>query len=268
MIREPHNFIKQRETALLYVERCIIKRKNNTIELCDKNGIVNVPIEQIAQLQMGAGTSITYAAVALLAKHKVSISWCKQKHKMFCYATENRKSNNLLKQCKLFSNDKTRLSVAVNMFKKRFGFAPDTSIDALRGLEGIRIKKAYRCLANKYDVPWKGRFYVPGHMEKSDLPNQMLTLVNQFMYGICNNAIVQIGLSPAIGFIHTGYMLSFVYDIADLYKTEISMDVAFQASAFSTTNHKGLLAKLFNEKMHKEKMNIRIVKDLKELLKL
>ena len=266
MLKELNNLIKHKDLSTLYVEHGVVRRKDNTVEILNKDDRVNVPLEQISQIQLGPGTSITYSAVDLLAKHKVSVQWCKQEHKMFCYATENRKSTNLLKQCKLFSDESSRIVVASKMFEKRFGFEPGTSIESLRGLEGIRVKNAYKELADKYNVLWNGRNYVPGHFEKSDLPNQMLTLVNQYMYGVCNSVIVQMGLSPAIGFIHTGYMLSFVYDISDLYKIDIAFDMAFQAASFLTADNKSLLTKLFNERMSEEKMNVRIVKDIKDLL--
>ena len=65
----------------------------------------------------------------------------------------------------------------------------------------------------------------------ADPINRALSAANSCLYGVCHAAIVAAGFSPALGFIHTGKMLSFVYDVADLYKTETSIPIAFQAAA-------------------------------------
>jgi CRISPR-associated protein Cas1 len=58
--------------------------------------------------------------------------------------------------------------------------------------------------------------------------NKALSAANVCLYGLCHSAIVALGLSPGLGFIHTGHERSFVYDIADLYKAEIAIPVAFE----------------------------------------
>ena len=45
---------------------------------------------------------------------------------------------------------------------------------------------------------------------------------------ITHAAIVSLGYSAGLGFIHTGKQLSFVYDIADLYKVETTILAAFE----------------------------------------
>jgi CRISPR-associated protein Cas1 len=59
------------------------------------------------------------------------------------------------------------------------------------------------------------------------MTNQVLTSANAALYGILTSAIYSMGYSPHIGFIHSGSPLPFVYDLADLYKEWLCIDLAF-----------------------------------------
>ena len=48
------------------------------------------------------------------------------------------------------------------------------------------------------------------------------------MHGLAEAAVLAAGYAPAIGFLHTGKALSFVYDVADVFKFETVVPVAFQ----------------------------------------
>ena len=94
-------------------------------------------------------------------------------------------------------------------------------------MEGNRVRMLYQKKAEEYSVGWKGRKFVPGKFEMSDLTNQILTSTNAALYGIICSAVHAMGYSPHIGFIHSGSPLPFVYDLADLYKEPLSVDLAF-----------------------------------------
>jgi CRISPR-associated protein Cas1 len=102
------------------------------------------------------------------------------------------------------------------------------TLQQLRGMEGIRMRETYKLLAKKYGLVWKGRSYRLEEWDASDDLNKALSAANTCLYGLCNAAIVSLGYSPGLGFIHTGKMMSFVYDIADLYKVETTVPVAFE----------------------------------------
>lgn len=115
------------------------------------------------------------------------------------------------------------------MYQRRF---PDMECEGLtlqqiRGLEGIRMREAYRHASKTYHVPWKKRDYKQDDWDDADDINKALSIANTVLYAICQAAIVSLGFSPGLGFIHTGKMLSFVYDIADLYKAETTIPAAF-----------------------------------------
>ena len=95
----------------------------------------------------------------------------------------------------------------------------------MRGREGSRIRKVYWEQSELWKVAWSGRNYDPDHFETSDPVNKALSSANACLYGL---VICALGASPALGFVHIGHERSFVYDIADLYKTETSIPASFE----------------------------------------
>lgn len=119
------------------------------------------------------------------------------------------------------------------MYAMRFKEEPPErrSVDQLRGIEGVRVRKMYELLARQYGVPWKNRNYDHTEWESGDTPNSCLSSATACLYGICEAAILAAGYAPAVGFIHTGKPQSFVYDIADIFKFETVVPVAFRIAA-------------------------------------
>ena len=124
------------------------------------------------------------------------------------------------------------------MYRMRFfEEAPQRrSIEQLRGMEGARVRKIYREFAEKYGVVWRGRNYDRSNWDSQDYANRALSAANSCLYGVCHAAILIAGYSAALGFIHTGYSLAFVHDLADLYKMEIAVPVAFKIAAEEGAN--------------------------------
>src|SRR5665811_1904308 len=117
------------------------------------------------------------------------------------------------------------------MYARRFDEKVDESLSLqqLRGREGIRVRASYAEASRVSAVEWKGRNYDRTSWKTADPINRALSCANSCLYGLCHAAIVAAGYSPAIGFIHSGKGLSFVYDVADLYKTVTSIPAAFGA---------------------------------------
>ena len=143
------------------------------------------------------------------------------------------RSDRLLYQAKLALDEELRLKVVRKMFALRFGVsAPERrSVDQLRGIEGARVKKMYQILAQQYNLEWHGRRYDPKDWEKGDLVNQCISAATACLYGVTEAAILAAGYAPAIGFLHTGKPLSFVYDIADIIKFDTVVPVAFKVAS-------------------------------------
>jgi CRISPR-associated protein Cas1 len=216
----------------LYVEHARIDRHEQSIAVHDATGCVPVPAASLAVLMLGPGTNITQAAVTALAENNCLTIWCGEENVRF-YASGTggtRSAAPILLQARLASNEVSRLEVVRRMYRMRLGEEIDEalSVEQLRGLEGVRVREGYARLSRETGVPWTGRSYDRSNWSAADPVNRAISCANSCLYGLCHAAILATGFSPAIGFIHTGKQLSFVYDIADLYKMEITVPLAFQ----------------------------------------
>jgi CRISPR-associated protein Cas1 len=184
---------------------------------------------------LGPGVSVSHAAISVLADHGCLVAWCGEEGVRF-YAVgmgETRSASNLLHQARMWANERLRMEVIRRLYQLRFAekLDPALTLRQIRGMEGIRVREGYAKAARETGVPWSGRSYRRDNWSSGDPVNRALSTANSCLYGICHAAIVSAGFSPALGFIHTGKMLSFVYDVADLYKTEITVPAAFRAAA-------------------------------------
>ncbi|MBC8444546.1 MAG: type I-E CRISPR-associated endonuclease Cas1 [Chloroflexi bacterium] len=237
-MRDLHELPKLRDgLSYLYLEHCRVEQRYQAVEAVDKHGRTMIPAAALAVLMLGPGTAITHAAIKALADNGCSVVWTGQEGTR-CYAWgggETRKAYHLLHQAALASDPERRMQVVLRMYRYRFGedLAPDLSLVQVRGMEGARVRKAYAQASETYGVPWHGRRYDRSDWGGSDSANRALSAANALLNGLCHAAIVSGGYSPALGFIHTGKQLSFVYDVADLYKAEVTIPLAFQIVAES-----------------------------------
>lgn len=221
--------------SYLYVEHCRIDQEAKAVAVHDMDGKVPVPCANLALLMLGPGVLITHAAISVLADHGCLVAWCGEEGVRF-YAVgmgETRSAGNLLHQAKMWADPELHMEVVRQLYQMRFSekFSQNLTLQQIRGKEGVRVRDAYARAAREVGVKWTGRSYQRDNWSKTDPINRALSVANSCLYGLCHAAIVTAGFSPAIGFVHTGKMLSFVYDIADLYKTEITIPKAFQAAA-------------------------------------
>lgn len=224
----------------LYIEHAVVEREQNSIAFYgqDEEGeltMTQVPVCDIALLMLGPGTKLSHSAVDVLARNNVLVAWTGEEGvRLYAFGTGGTHSSaRLLKQAELVSNPGSRLAMVRRLYGMRFPEAtdPDVTIEQLRGKEGIRVRRAYELASQTYGVVWQGRSYDRNKWQGSDPVNRALSSANACLYGVCHAAILSLGFSPAMGFIHTGKQLSFVYDLADLYKLDLSVPIAFAAAA-------------------------------------
>lgn len=228
--------VKERMT-FLYVERCLVNRQDGAVSITDSRGTAYVPAASLGVLMLGPGTNISHRAVELLGDSGASIIWVGE-HGVRYYAHGRpltHSSRLISAQAALVSNTRKRLAVARVMYGMRFP-GEDVSrytMQQLRGREGARIRALYRRLSKQYDVPWKGREYNPDDFLDASPINQALSAAHVCLYGVVHSVIAALGCSPALGFVHDGHEQSFIYDIADLYKAEVTIPIAFEVAADS-----------------------------------
>ena len=198
----------------------------------------HIPVGSVACLMLEPGTRVSHAAVKLAATTGTLMIWVGDSGVRLYSAGQpgGARSDKLLYQAKLALDEELRLKVVRKMFELRFGEpAPARrSVEQLRGIEGARVRKTYQLMAKQYDVEWHGRKYDPKDWEAGDTINQCLSAATACLYGVTEAAVLAAGYAPAIGFIHSGKPLAFVYDIADLFKFETVVPVAFQIAAKGT----------------------------------
>jgi CRISPR-associated protein Cas1 len=177
-------------------------------------------------------------------------------------------SRRLILQAKLATNEETRLHVAYRMYQKRFPEVSlgDKSIEQVRGMEGIRVRRTYREMAKKFGVAWEARSYDQDDWFRATDVNRALSAANACLYGVCHAAIVSAGYSAGLGFIHTGKMLSFVYDVADLYKTETTIPLAFEITVDGPKELERRVRTKCQNVFYQARLMERILPDIAEVL--
>ncbi|EGR1859806.1 type I-E CRISPR-associated endonuclease Cas1e [Vibrio cholerae] len=216
----------------IYLERGRLEIDDSSVKWIDADAnIVPIPVATINTLLLGPGTSVTHDAIKTATAANCSISWVGEDSLLFYAAgfLPTADTRNLKKQMLLAASEESALKVARMMFAKRFPDVDleDKTLKSMMGMEGNRVKALYQQKAEQYGVGWRGRQFTPGKFSLSDLTNQIMTASNAALYGILCSAIHSMGYSPHIGFIHSGSPLPFVYDIADLYKEHLCIDLAF-----------------------------------------
>lgn len=217
----------------VFVERGRLDVIDGAFVLVDENRVRTViPIGAIACVFLEPGTRVSHAAVHLAARTGTLLVWVGEGG-VRLYAVGQpggARSDRLLHQAKIALDETARLKVVRRMYEVRFGEpAPERrSVQQLRGIEGARVRSIYRSLAQQHGVPWNARKYDPKTWESGDVANRCLSSATACLYGISEAAVLAAGYAPAIGFIHTGKPLSFVYDVADLFKFDTVVPMAFK----------------------------------------
>ena len=224
--------LKER-SSIMFVEKGLLDVLDGAFVVVDKNGVrTHIPIGGLACLMLEPGARISHAAVALAARAGTLVVWIGEAGVRLYAAGQpgGARSDRLLFQARLALDEGARLKVVRKMYAMRFGEdAPERrSIEQLRGIEGARVKRLYELHARENGVDWKRRDYDPTNWSGSDTPNRCLSAATACLYGLAEAAILAAGYAPAIGFVHTGKPQSFVYDVADVYKFETVVPIAFQ----------------------------------------
>lgn len=226
--------IKERMT-FLYLEHCLVNRKDSAIAVVDSRGTAYVPAASLGVLLLGPGTTVSHRAMELVADTGTSVIWVGERGvRYYAHGRPLTHSSRLIvRQAELVTNTRKRLAVARQMYQMRF---PNEDVSGLtmqqlRGREGARVRGVYRKCSKKYGVEWKGREYDPKDFDNASPVNKALSAGHVCLYGAAHSAIVALGCSPALGFVHVGHERSFVYDIADLYKAQITIPLAFELAA-------------------------------------
>lgn len=256
--------------SYLYLERGTLDQESAGLVFHTLEGDTPVPIDQLSLVMLGPGTKVTHAAVRALATNNCLLSWVGENGiRLYAHSTGGTfSSRRLLLQARLVSDEAQCLAVVYRMYQKRF---PGTKLEGktlqqIRGMEGLRVREAYKKAAIQFGIPWEGRDYHQDDWFAASSANRALSAANACLYGVCHAAIVSAGYSAALGFIHTGKMLSFVYDVADFYKIDLTVPLAFRLASTVTKDLERHVRQACQSAFHEFRLMDRILPDIKEVL--
>lgn len=261
--------IRDRMT-FLYLEHCKLNREDSAITASGVNGVIHVPAASISVLLLGPGTNVSHRAIELIGDSGVSVIWVGE-HGVRFYASGRsltHSSRLLIRQAELCSNQRKHLEVARKMYAMRFPGenVSNLSMQQLRGREGSRIRRVYSLCSKEYNIPWKHRSFDPENYDECDEINKALSAAHACLYGLAHAVICALGCSPGLGFVHVGHELSFVYDIADLYKAEVTIPIAFQTASRQEVDISAATRRNVRDAFAKTRLLERMVRDIHLLL--
>ncbi len=221
--------------SFVYVERAIVHREHNAVTATDERGTVHIPAASLGALLLGPGTTVSHQAISVLAESGATVVWTGERGvRYYAHGRSLARTSRVLEaQARAFANQSSRLRVAREMYAMRFPGEDVSSLtmQQLRGREGARVRRIYRQESQRTKIPWNRRDYDPNDFEASDTINMALSAAHTCLYGIVHAVIVALGCAPGLGFVHTGHERAFVYDVADLYKAEVTIPIAFDVVA-------------------------------------
>lgn len=191
-----------------------------------------IPYQTVSMILLGPGTSITQDVLRLCARHGVLIAAVGEGGVKSYTAPPmgQGRSDVARRHAELWADPKTRLDKARRLYAWRFGrVLPHRNIETLRGIEGARMKEGYRLLAQQFGIAWNGRCYDRDNPSAADLPNQAINHAATFVEAAADIAVAAVGALPPLGFIHEDSSNAFTLDIADLWRLDLTLPLAFGA---------------------------------------
>lgn len=215
--------------TFIYAEYGVLELDGHAVVLRQGDSKIHFPVGATSVICIEPGTVVTHAAVKACAESGCLLLWIGEAG-VRCYSAGNpggAVAQKLLHQASIHLDPSRRLEMARKIYREMFDVEPPAgrSIDQLRGIEGAKVYDLYREISARYHVKWVGRDQRSG---LSDPLNRAISTANAALYGLVEAAILALGYSPAIGFIHSGDPRSFVFDIADTIKFKTIVPAAIE----------------------------------------
>nr|MCA8837213.1 type I-E CRISPR-associated endonuclease Cas1e [Pseudomonadota bacterium] len=199
---------------------------DNTLE----SGDYSIPFQNVSSILLGPGTTVSHDALRILARHGTALVAIGEDGVRMYTAPPLISGRSILarRQAMAWSRKKERIDIARRMYAWRLGeIVPHRDIEVLRGIEGARMRETYKLIANRIGIAWKGRNYDRNQPEAADIPNQAINHASSATEAAASIAVNATATIPQLGFIHEDPGQSFVLDISDLFRDEITLPAAF-----------------------------------------
>lgn len=191
-----------------------------------------IPYQAVSMILLGPGTSLTQDVLRLCARHGTLIAAVGEGGvKSYTAPPMGQGRSDVARaHAQHWADPKQRLDAARRLYAWRFGrLLPHRDIETLRGIEGARIKESYKLVAQRFGIDWQGRRYDRDNPNAADLPNQAINHAATLVEAAADIAVASVGALPPLGFIHEDSSNAFTLDIADLYRVEVTLPLAFGA---------------------------------------
>lgn len=236
-------------------------------------GSYAIPYQGVSMILLGPGSTVSHDALRLLARHNTLLAAIGEGGVKFYTAPPMGQGRSKLARihARIWADEKARLDVARKMYAIRFGrILPHRDIAVLRGIEGGRMKEAYKILANEYDLPWEGRRYNRQNPNAADVPNQAINHAATFVEAAADIAVAAVGAIPPLGFIHEDSSNAFTLDIADLFRVEFTLPLAFKIAKQALCNSEVQLERAIRREaamqFRKQQLIPKMIDRVKELI--
>lgn len=192
-----------------------------------------IPYQSVSMILLGPGTSLTHDVLRLCARHGVLVAAVGEGGvKSYTAPPMGQGRSDVARaHAERWADPKRRLDTARRLYAWRFGrVLPHRDIETLRGIEGARIKESYKLVAQRFNIEWQGRRYDRDNPTAADLPNQAINHAATFVEAAADIAVAAVGALPPLGFVHEHSSNAFTLDIADLYRVDLTLPLAFGAA--------------------------------------
>ena len=198
------------------------------------SGEYGIPFQSLSMILLGPGSTVSHDALRLMARHGTALVAVGEDG-VRCYTAPPLMpdtSDIARRQMRAWGDPTgSRITIARKMYAMRLGeLLPHQSLDALRGIEGARMKRTYQNLAQRYGVPWHGRRYDRSNPLTADIPNQAINHASVAVTSAAVIAVTALGAIPQLGFIHEHSGDAFALDVADLFRDSILLPAALKSA--------------------------------------
>ena len=239
-----------------------------------EKGIYQLPFQTLSNILLGPGCTISHDALRLLNRQQTGLLAIGSGGvRIYAVSAPFGPDHSRLArhQARLWADQDARVLVIRKMYAMRFGeFLPHRDLNALRGLEGHRMKKVYKNLAEQFGVQWKGRHYDRNNPNDDDLINQAINHAATAVYAAGRIAVAVTGTIPQLGFIHEDSGHSFALDIADLFRASTTLPIAFRATRKAKRENRDdierLTRRLAGKTIQREKLIHEMIDSIKRVL--
>ena len=261
--------------GLIYVERCRLTIDNGSLVLAfeEAGQELELPYQRLNAVLLGPGSSITHDAVRHCSAHGTGLAFVGTDGTRLYTAPPlfDRDSTLARQQATWWASETTRVMVAKRMYAKRFGETPrTTSLESLRGMEAARIKASYELIARQTGVPWRGRHFDRDDPEGADQPNQAINHTVTAVEACVAIAVQATGTLSPLGFLHEDSAKSWVLDVCDLYRTTVTVPLAFKCVKEMEKGSAHTLDRLCRRAVSRHVRDTgfidRVIDDIKEML--